>query len=112
VDAESLVLSGSEIGLRRRRTDLQIAGADVSSVVTHRVAGLPGVAVRHRQGLLEIELLSGSWGAARELVEGIAGVSGFPHPKSGVRPDAPPPPGFDDSWHQRNHRTRYEEVLP
>lgn len=112
VDQGSLLLTGAEIGLRRRRCDLEIAGGDVTSVATHRVAGLPGLAVRHAHGLLEIELLSGSWGAARELADGIASVSAFPHPKSGERPDAPIPPLFDDSWRQRNHRTRYEEVLP
>jgi hypothetical protein len=112
VDHGSLFLTGSEMGIRRRRRDLEIAGADVTSVATHRVAGLPGLAVRHRSGLLEIELLSGSWGAARELADSVASVSAFPQPKTGERTDAPTPPVFDDSWRQRNHPTRYEEVLP
>ena len=112
VDGGDLFLSGSEIGIRRRRRDLRIPGSDLGDVSTHRVAGLPGLVVEVPGRPLEIELLSGSWGAARELAEAIVAVSGIPKAKNGAHPDVLSLPRPDDSWWLKNHRTPYQEVWP
>jgi hypothetical protein len=71
-----LNLTGASTGVARRRRTLRLDGCDIIGVATCRVAGQPGLAVEHSFGLLELEVLAGSWGAARELADAVATTAG------------------------------------
>ena len=77
VDVGQLHLSGASTGIARRRRTIRIDGCDITGVSTRRVGGHPGLSVGHSFGRIELELLAGSWGAARELADAIARTAGL-----------------------------------
>ena len=66
-----LHLIGASTRPPKRRRAITLDGRDITGVSPRRVAGQPGLIVDHSFGWIEIELLAGSWGAARELADSV-----------------------------------------